>query len=148
MMPSSKKGRGHKRVERAPVPIPAGLAKRLQPLARGRADHEPLLVDDNGAAWTESGHQRPFAVAAAAVGLPKDATAYSLRHSFITQCLLKGIPVRLVAASVDSSTAMIEATYSKSIIRPGADLMRGALIDFDAPAPRVVNVVPLRGKVS
>ena len=148
MMPSSKKGRGHKRVERAPVPIPAGLAKRLQPLARGRADHEPLLVDDNGAAWTENGHQRPFAVAAAAVDLPKDATAYSLRHTFITSCLLKGIPVRLVAASVDSSTAMIEQTYSKYITRPGADLMRGALIDFDEPASRDVNVIPLRGNVS
>ena len=62
--------------------------------------------------------------------------------------MLKGIPVRLVAASVDSSTAMIEQTYSKHIARPGADLMRGALIDFDAPAPHGVNVVPLRGKVS
>jgi site-specific recombinase XerD len=107
-----------------------------------------LLIDNNGAAWMENGHQRPFAVAAAAAGLPKDATAYSLRRSFITQCLLKGIPVRLVAASVDSSTAMIEQTYSKYIARPGADLMRGALIDFDAPAPRDVNVVSLRGKVS
>jgi site-specific recombinase XerD len=145
MMPSSKKGRGRKRVERAPVPIPAGLASRLEALAVGRADHEPLLVADNGAAWTENGHQRPFAVAAASAGLPKDATAYSLRHSFITQCLLKGIPVRLVAASVDSSAAMIEQTYSKYITHPGADLMRGALMDFDAPAPRDVNVVPLRG---
>ena len=70
-----------------------------------------------------------------------------MRHTFITGCLLKGIPVRLVAAAVNSSTAMIEATYSKFITRPGADLMRGALIDFDAPAPRDVNVVPLRGKV-
>jgi hypothetical protein len=74
MMPSSKKGRGRKRVERAPVPIPPGLAKRLKALAVGRADREPLLVDDNGAAWTENGHQRPFAVAAAAAGLPKGAT--------------------------------------------------------------------------
>src|SRR4029077_19700544 len=87
MMPSSKKGRGRKRVERAPVPIPAGLASRLKALTVGRADSEPLLVDDNGVAWTENGHQRPFAAAAAAAGLPKDATAYSLRHSFITHCL-------------------------------------------------------------
>jgi integrase len=147
-MPSSKKGRGKKRVERVPLPIPAGLVKRLKILAVGRADHEPLLVDDNGAAWTENGHQRPFAVAAAAAGLPKDATAYSLRHTFITSCLLKGIPVRLVAASVDSSVTQIEATYSKFITHPGADLMRGALIDFDPPAPHDANVVPLRGKAS
>jgi site-specific recombinase XerD len=142
MMPSSKKGRGRKRVERAPSPIPTGLAKRLQALVVGRADHEPLLVDDKGAAWTENNHQRPFAAAAAAAGLPKEATAYSLRHSFVTSCLLKGIPVRLVAAAVDSSVAMLEATYSKFITRPGADLMRGALIDFDEPEPDPANIAP------
>jgi hypothetical protein len=71
-----------------------------------------------------------------------------LRHTFITSCLLKGIPVRLVAASVDSSTTMIEATYSKYIARPGADLMRAALLDFEAPAPDEANVIPLRGKTS
>ena len=81
-------------------------------------------------------------------GLPKAATAYSLRHTFITNCLLKGIPVRLVAASVDSSVTQIEATYSKYITHPGADLMRGALIDFDPLAPQDANVVPLRGKAS
>ena len=146
VMPSAKKGGGKKRIERAPLPIPTGLAKRLHAEALGRADHEPLLRDNDSAAWTRTKHQLPFARAAAAADLPKEATAYSLRHTFITGCLLKGIPVRLVAAAVDSSTAMIEATYSKFITRPGADLMRGALIDFDAPAPRDVNVVPLRGE--
>jgi hypothetical protein len=29
---------------------------------------------------------------------------------------------------------------------PGADLMRSALIDFDAPASRDVNIILLRGK--
>jgi integrase len=147
-MPSSKKGKGRKRVEHVPVPIPAGLARRLKALAVGRANHEPLLVDDKGNAWTENGHQRPFAAAAAATKLPQGATCYALRHTFITSCLLKGIPVRLVAASVDSSTTMIEATYSKYIARPGADLMRGALIDFDPLAPDDANVIPLRGKTS
>jgi site-specific recombinase XerD len=147
LMPSSKKGRGRKRVERAPAPIPAGLAKRLQALAVGRADHEPLLVDGNGAAWTENGHQRPFAAAAAAAGLPKEATTYSLRHTFITQCLLGGIPVRLVAAAVDSSVTQLEASYSKCIAHPGAHLMRAALADFDAPEPDPANVVPIVRRV-
>jgi hypothetical protein len=43
---------------------------------------------------------------------------------------------------------MIEQTCSKYITRPGADLMRAALIDYEAPAPHDINVVPLRGKVS
>jgi hypothetical protein len=142
MMPSSKKGGGKKRIERAPLPIPAGLAKRLKAEALGRADHEPLLRDNDGATWTRTKHQLPFARAATAAGLPREATAYSLRHTFITSCLLKGIPVRLVAASVDSSVTYVEQTYSKFITRPGADLMRGALIDFDAPASSA-NVVPI-----
>ena len=84
VMPSAKKGGGKKRIERAPLPIPAGLAKRLNAEALGRADHEPLLRDNDGAAWTRTKHQLPFARAAAAADLPKEATAYSLRHSFIT----------------------------------------------------------------
>ncbi len=147
-MPSSKKGGGKKRIERTPLPIPPGLAKRLKAEAAGRGEAEPLLRDNDGAAWTRTKHQRPFSRAATAANLPKDATAYSLRHSFITRSLLKGIPVRLVAASVDSSTTMIEATYSKYIARPGADLMRGALIDFEAPTPDDGNVIPLRGRAS
>jgi integrase len=148
-MPSSKKGGGKKRIERTPLPISAGLAKRLKAEAAGRAEDEPLLRDSDGAAWTRTKHQLLFSRAAAAAHLPKDATAYSLRHSFITRSLLKGIPVRLVAASVDSSAAQIEHTYSKYIARPGADLMRGALLDFDAPAPHDANVVPIgpRSKV-
>jgi hypothetical protein len=100
-----------------------------------------LLVDDYGAGWTENGHQRPFAAAATAAGLPKEATAYALRHTFITSCLLRGLPVRLVAAAVDSSVTQLEVTYSKYIAHPGAALMRTALADFDAPAPNA-NVAP------
>jgi integrase len=147
-MPSSKKGGGKKRIERTSLPIPAGLAKRLKAAAADHGEGEPLLRDNDGAAWTRTKHQLPLARAAAAAGLPKDATANSLRHSFITRSLLKGIPVRLVAASVDSSTTMIEAAYSKYIVRPGVDLMRGALLDFDAPVPHGANVVALRGKPS
>jgi hypothetical protein len=58
------------------------------------ANREPLLVDDNGAAWAENGIKARSVAAAAR--LQTDATAYSLRPSFITNCLLKGIPVRLV----------------------------------------------------
>ena len=42
MMPSSKKGRGRKRVERAPCRFPAGLAKRLK--ARARRASRPRAV--------------------------------------------------------------------------------------------------------
>jgi integrase len=141
--PSARKGSGKKRIERTPLPIPANLALRLKALAASRAVNEPLLINDDGAPWRDWEHQRPFARAAQAAGLPKAATIYALRHSFITRSLLKGLPTRLVAAAVDSSVAMIEATYSKHIADPGADLMRGALLDFDATAPDEAKVVPI-----
>ncbi len=93
-MPSSLKGKGRKRITRTALPIPAGLAARLGAMAAGRGDGEPLLLDDDGNAWSDSGHPKQFTAAAAAAKLPKNATAYSLRHSFITRALLKGIPVR------------------------------------------------------
>ena len=36
MMPSSRKGRGEKKISRRPVPIPAGLAAKLRRIAKGR----------------------------------------------------------------------------------------------------------------
>jgi hypothetical protein len=146
LMPSSRKGKGRKRIDRVPVPIPAGLAARLAVEAEGRGDDEPLLRDDDGNAWDANGHPRLFATAAAAAKLPKGATAYALRHSSIVRALLKGVPVRLVAATHDTSTPQIEAHYSKYIATPGADLMRGALLDRDA-AP-AANVVSLARKAS
>jgi hypothetical protein len=40
---------------------------------------------------------------------------------------------------------MIEQTYSKHIVRPGADLVRGAMLDLDQPAPVPGKVVKLHG---
>jgi integrase len=140
-MPSSLKGKGKKRIERTPLPISGGLGVRLKAEAAGRADNEPLLLDDDGTSWTGAGHPKRFAAAAVSAKLPKNATAYSLRHSSVVRALLRGVPVRLVAAAHDTSAAQIEAHYSKYIAHPGADLMRGALLDVDAaPADNVVQL--------
>jgi integrase len=139
-MPNSRKGRGRKRGERVALPIPTGLAQRLQAGAIGRADNEPLLCDGAGNGWTKTAPRQPFTAAAAAAGLPKNVTPYALRHTSITRALLQNLPVRLVAAAHDTSVVMIEQTYAKHIARPGADLMRGAMLDFDsAPDSNVVS---------
>src|SRR5205823_6424168 len=48
LMPSSKKGRGAKKVLRRPVPIPVGLAVRLDALVKERPATAPLLVRPTG----------------------------------------------------------------------------------------------------
>lgn len=125
MMPSSRKGRGKKKVRGRPVPIPAGLAVKL----RGTVNHRPLdaaflikpASDEKPAVfsllpWKKSDHSRPFARTVKAAGLkPDDVTINALRHSSIVRQLLAGVPVRVVAVNHDTSIVMIERTYSRHI---------------------------------
>jgi hypothetical protein len=110
--------------------------------AAGRGASEPLLLMKDGRRrWTCSRHRLPFHSAARAAALPDGATMYCLRHTAITRALLAGVPVRLVAATYDTSVAMIEKTYSKFIADHGDAQMRRAVFDADASAAG--NVVPL-----
>jgi len=129
MMPSSKKGRGRKRIERRPVPIPPSLAAKLRAAAAGRSPGDPLLFQDGGTRWRSAGHVKPFAQAAAQAGLA-GVTAYALRHSSIIRALLAGVPVRVVAAGHDTSVAMLEKTYSAFILDHSDSVSRRALLDL------------------
>jgi integrase len=140
-VPTSLKGKNRRTRVRKPVPIAPSLAMRLKQVAAGRGASEPLLPMKNGKRWTCGRHRIPFHKAAEAADLPDGATMYCLRHTAITRALLAGVPVRLVAASADTSVAMIERTYSKFIADHGDAQMRRAV--FDADAPEVGNVVSL-----
>jgi integrase len=144
LMPSSAKGKKTKRIERRPVPIPAGLAATLRTAAAGRPSTALLLPKPDGSAWGSCDPAKPFATIVARAGLdPKIVTPYALRHSSITRALLANVPVRVVAAQHDTSVGQIEATYSESISDHADALSRAALLDLGAP--RAGNVVPLRG---
>ena len=140
-VPSSLKGRNRRTRTRKPMPISAGLAKRLTQAAAGRDAGEPLLRMKDGRRWNSGKHRVLFHKAARAADLPDGATMYALRHSMVTRALLANVPVRLVAATFDTSIAMIEKTYSKFIADHGDSMMRRAV--FDADAPEAGNVVPL-----
>jgi integrase len=46
-----------------------------------------------------------------AAGLPSGASAYTLRHSVITDLVRAGVPILTVAQLADTSVAMIERHY-------------------------------------
>jgi len=143
MMPSSRKGRGKKKISRQPVPIPLSLAERLQQVADGRPADAPLLRKSSGEPWKRSDHTRLFAQAVALAGLdPAEITIYALRHSNIIRQLLSHVPIRVVAVNHDTSVAMIEKNYSRYIADHSDAVTRAALLD---PALRSHdgNVVPL-----
>ena len=131
---SSFKGRRRKSSTRTkrtakPIPIPRELAAKLRIAAQGRAPDQPLLVRPDGCRWRPAinDHRHAFARAAAAAGLP-GLTIYCLRHTAITNALLANIPVRLVAATFDTSVGQIEKTYSRHIVHHGDELLRARAV--------------------
>jgi integrase len=130
MMPSARKGRGRKRIERRPVPIPVNLAMVLKKAGSGRASEAPLLTKPNREPWRHSDHRHPFERAVTRTRLnPGQVTIYALRHSSIVRQLLANTPIRVVATLHDTSVVMIERTYSKFISDHSDALSRRALLD-------------------
>jgi integrase len=134
MMPSSKKGKKEKKITHRPVPIPAGLAARLQVVAEGRPATDPLLLKPSGARWRKSDHSRPFARAAKRANAdPKKVTIYALRHTNIVRQILEGVPLRVVAVNHDTSVTILERTYSRHIADPADSVVRKAVLDISRP---------------
>jgi len=168
MLPSSKKGRGTKKVERRPVPIPADLALRLRTAATSRSEEKPLLAKPNGQPWERSDHDRPFerAIGRLRTKAQEDArkrggdagaqekvaralegvTVYALRHSSIVRQLLANVPIRIVAVNHDTSVAMIEKNYSRFISDHADAMARKALLDVSArPGSNIVTIGAVAG---
>jgi integrase len=143
MMPSARKGRGRKRIERRPVPIPTNMATVLKQAGAGRPSEAPLLTKPSGELWRHSDHRHPFERAVTRAGLdPTEVTIYALRHSSIVRQLLANTPIRVVATLHDTSVVMIERTYSKFITDHSDALSRRALLDTTRPIGE--NVVRLK----
>ena len=102
----------------------------LRPAVAGRKGHEPLLfrprwrqIGDGkwekfsrGPWYSASELTRPWAAIVERAGLAPGVVPYAMRHSSIVRGLRAGLPVRLVAALHDTSSAMIEKHYAAYII--------------------------------
>ena len=139
MMPSSRKGRGQKKITRVPVPIPESLAEKLRRASNGKETDAPLLTKPSGERWKQSDHSRLFQRVVMRAALdPNEVTLYALRHSSIARDLLANVPVRIVATKHDTSILMIERNYSKYISDHADTLSRRAMLDPAAPPERNV----------
>ena len=148
MMPSSRKGKGIKRIERKPVPITSSLAAQLRQAAGNRARTEPLLLKADVQPWrpNNADYRTPVLSAVRRAGLDPTVTLYALRHSSIVRALLAGVPPRVVCASHDTSIPMLERTYSEHILDHSDTVARRALLDTAQPSAG--NVVSLPGRRS
>lgn len=147
LLPVSRKGRGGAKAVTVPVPIGSDVVEALAPIAANRPKDAPLLerwrhiqkpggIDwhrDRRGPWQSASELvRPWRAIRERAGLPH-AVAYSLRHSSIVRAIRANLPLRLVAAMHDTSTAMIERHYSKWITSGLEEMARAAIVPLVAP---------------
>jgi integrase len=89
-------------------PAAVALFKRI---TKDKLPASPLIARDDGRAWWHSGWDELVKDAGTKARLPAGVCLYTLRHSFITQCLVDGMATLEVARMVGTSLTMIEKHY-------------------------------------
>jgi integrase len=83
--------------------------------ARDKLPKAWLLPRDNGSQWDRHYLAKKFRDAARTAKLPTGSSYYSLRHWYISQSLLAGVDIELLARNVGNSAAIIRTHYHKFV---------------------------------
>jgi integrase len=93
------------------IRLPDTTAAFLEMAAKGKLPAAPLLARADGKAWDKDAWKKPVKAAAKAAELPSGTTAYTLRHSVITDLVHDGVDLLTVAQISGTSVVMIERHY-------------------------------------
>lgn len=83
----------------------------LRGQARSKLPAARLFIRADGLPWDKDAWKGPIKEAVRAAGLPESATAYTLRHSTITDLVTGGLDLLTIAQVSGTSVAMIERHY-------------------------------------
>jgi integrase len=154
MIPVSRKGRGVKQATHIGVRVGDDVLAALKKATTGRRGSEPLFLRphwrqvavsrwekaDRGPWFAAAELTRPWAAIVAMAGLAAATIPYSLRHSSIVRGLRAGLPVRLVAALHDTSSAMIERHYAAFIVDAMDELAARAVVPLTTEPTTIVQL--------
>lgn len=93
------------------IKLPPTTAAMFLGFCQGRSSTEPIFRRQDGQVWNKDAWKKPMKPAVMAAGLPADVTAYTLRHSVITDLVTGGLDLLTVAQLSGTSVAMIERHY-------------------------------------
>jgi len=91
--------------------LPSETAEFFDRHASDELPGAPLLSRADGKAWNKDSWKWPIKAAAQAAGLPAGTTAYTLRHSTISDLVHSGVDLLTVAQISGTSVRMIEQHY-------------------------------------
>ena len=84
-------------------------------LVKDRARTAPLLPGSAGERWGKSEQHRRIKKALEKAELPKTASFYALRHSYISRAIENDVPLFIIARNCGTSESMIRRHYAKLI---------------------------------
>jgi len=93
------------------IKLPDVTAAHFDSAAKDKPPTSPLLSRADGKAWDKDAWKWPIKTAVKAANLPADTTAYTLRHSVISDLVHDGLDLLTVAQISGTSVAMIERHY-------------------------------------
>lgn len=93
------------------VTMPHRLAEFFEEQVKDKLPDAAIFARSGGIAWNKDTWKHPIKDAVAASKLPRDASAYTLRHSVITDLIRARLPILTVAQLSGTSVAMIEKHY-------------------------------------
>ena len=102
------------------ISLPQVIADFLAAQAKGQLPTTPVFSRHSGVAWTKDTWKHPIKDAVRAASLPDAVSAYTLRHSVITDLVRVRLPILTVAQLSGTSVAMIEKHYGH-LVRDDAE---------------------------
>lgn len=91
--------------------LPEATAKLFESACKDKLPAAPIFARADGRAWDKDGWKWPVKAAAVAAKLPEGTTAYTLRHSTISDLVHGGLDLLTVAQISGTSVRMIEQHY-------------------------------------
>jgi len=93
------------------ITLPPATAEFFAERGKGKLPGAPLFIRADGKRWDKDAWKDPVKAAASAAELPASVTAYTLRHSTITDLVNHGLPTLTVAQLSGTSVQMVEKHY-------------------------------------
>lgn len=93
------------------IVLPKATSDFLAASSKDRLPRAPLLAAPGGRHWNKDLWKGPIKDAVHGAGLPSGVSAYTLRHSVITDLVQSGLELLTIAQIAGTSVAMIEKHY-------------------------------------
>lgn len=105
------------------ISVPPSIGEFLAAQTREKLPSALIFARHGGQAWDRNTWKHPIKVAAIQAKLPSAVSAYTLRHSVLTDLVRAGLPILTVAQLAGTSVEMIERHYGHLVRNDAEDAL-------------------------